>query len=288
MASRKLINIIAWLPVIYSFAIIIMPFASMIYYSLFDYDLGREPIFIGPGNFITLILKDSVFHKAFCLTLLYTAAALAIEFPLGLIIAFLLYRISYGRTLFTIIVILPLTIAPAVAGIIWRLLFDVSYGHVNYYLSLIGIGRIPWLISPQWSIIACIITDIWQWTPFIILVALAGLLALPKELLESAYVDGASAWVTFKDILFPRIKPLIAIVLFLRLVDALKAFDNIYTMTGGGPGTSTTTISIYNYLSLMTFYHVGYGCAISVIFLVFIIILINIIIRRVRHILWRE
>jgi len=285
--STRIITFIGWLPVIYAFAVIGYPFVSLIYYSFFDYDIGGVPIFNGVNNFVTLF-TDPVFYKALYITSIYTVAALAAEFALGILIGYLLFRIPYGKTVFAMIMILPLTIPQVITGIIWKILFDPSYGHVNYFLSLIGINGPLWLSRPTYALIAAIITDIWQWTSFVALVAYAGFSSLQRELIQAAFVDGASEWKTLKDVMIPKIAPLLYIIFLLRLVDCLKVFDNVYSMTGGGPGTATTTLSIFNYLNVMTFYHIGYGCTIGLVFLLLIILITNILMKKIGPVLWGE
>jgi len=273
ISFRKKMLFLSLLPLIYSYGLVIYPFASLIYYSFFNYDIGGTPIFNAGANYIQLF-TDPLFYKSLQLTLSYTVLSVGIEFLLGIMLAYILVHILRGRSVALSILILPLVMTPAVIGIIWRILFDTAFGHVNFYLGLLGIPPLKWLTRPTEAFFSTVIVDIWQWTPFVTLVTFAGLTALPVELVESAYIDGASEFRTFKDILLPRIRALLYIILFLRVVDALKVFDAVYTMTGGGPGTATNYLVLFNYLNVMTFYHIGYGCAIAV----FIILLMNLII----------
>ncbi|MEM3871639.1 MAG: sugar ABC transporter permease [Nitrososphaeria archaeon] len=270
---RSKMLLLSVLPLIYAYGLVIYPFASLIYYSFFDYDIGSMPMFNAGANYVVLFM-DPLFYKSLQLTLSYAILSVGLEFLLGIMIAYILIHILRGRSIALSILILPLVITPAVTGIIWRILFDTAFGHVNFYLSLLGLPQINWLTRPTEAFFATVIVDVWQWTPFIALVAYAGLSALPVELVESAYIDGASELRTFKDILLPRIRALLYIILFLRIVDALKIFDTVYTMTGGGPGTSTNYLVLFNYLNVMTFYHIGYGCTIAV----FIILLMNLVV----------
>jgi len=270
---------IALIPMIYLYGLVIYPFASVIYYSFFSYDIGGTPVFNGVGNYIQLF-TDTQFYRTLGLTLSYSILAVGTEFLFGIGLAYILVHISRGRSVATSILILPLVMTPAVAGIIWRIMFDAGFGHVNFYLSLIGIPGQKWLIRPTEAFISTVIVDVWQWTPFVTLVTFAGLTTLPVELVESAYIDGASEFRTFKDILLPRIRALLYIILFLRVIDTLKIFDTVYTMTGGGPGTATTYMSIFNYLNLMTFYHIGYGCTIAAFFIVLMNVVVTILSKR--------
>jgi multiple sugar transport system permease protein len=277
LSFRTKVTIIALIPLIYLEGLTIYPFLSVIFYSFQKWDIGTPMVFGGFNNFIQLF-QDQSFYKALWLTGSYTVLAVASEFALGIGIAYLLVHIKHGRSLATSILILPLVMTPAVVGIIFRIMYDPAFGHINFYLSLLGIPPVKWLIRPTEAFISCVIVDIWQWTPFVTLVTFAGLTSIPVELVESAYIDGASEFSTFKDILLPRIKALLYIILLLRVIDALKIFDTVYTMTGGGPGSSTYMLAIFNYLNLMTFYHVGYGCAIAG----FYIVMMNIVVNRLQ------
>jgi len=243
--------------------------------------------FVGLSEYAQL-LQDPVFAQSLFVTGVYTAASLAAEFGFGILIAYLLFRITRGKTILTVALLLPLTIPPVISGIIWKILFDAGYGHVNYYLNLVGIGGKPWLTTATWALPAAIITDIWQWTPFIALVTYAGFSSLPRELLQSAFVDGASELKTLGEIMLPSISPLLFIALLLRLVDCIRAFDNIFSLTGGGPGTATTNLSIFVYYNAMEFMMVGYASAAGVIFLLILIVVTNLMLRRATSILWRE
>jgi multiple sugar transport system permease protein len=274
ISFRKKMIILSIIPILYLYGLVIYPFGSIVYYSLFKYNIGEtRAIFVGVDNFIALF-SDQAFYKVLGLTFSYSFVTVVAEFALGIGIAYLLVHIRRGRSIATSILILPLVMTPAVAGIIWRLLFDVGFGHVNFYLGLLGLPPVQWLTRPTEAFFSCVIVDIWQWTPFVVLVVFAGLTTLPAELVESAYIDGATEFRTYINILLPRIQALLYIILFLRVIDTFKVFDTIYTMTSGGPGTSTTVLSIYNYMNVMTFYHIGFGCTIAA----FAIILMNIIV----------
>lgn len=274
ISFRTKMLILALVPLFYLYGLVLYPFANVIYYSFMKFDLGNiRPVFVGIDNFIALF-SDPAFSLTLYLTFAYSFITVISEFALGIGIAYLLIHVRRGRSLATSILILPLVITPAIAGIIFKLLFDVGFGQVNFYLSLIGIPAVQWLTRPTQAFFACVIVDIWQWTPFVVLVVFAGLTVLPAELVESAYIDGATEFRTYISVLLPRIQALLYIILFLRVIDSFKVFDTIYTMTGGGPGTSTLVMSIFNYLNVMDYYHVGYGMAIAGIF----IILMNIIV----------
>lgn len=272
-------------PVIFAFIIGFYPFLWMLYYSFFNYDFGKPVIFTGMENYVRL-LNDDAFAKSIYLSVVYTLSSLITEIALGTLLAYFLYKINRQvSSIFTMLLILPMVVTPAVSGIIWALLFDPMFGHVNYYLGLIGIQGPNWLVRAWSAMIAVIITDIWQWTPFVILVLFAGLTAIPPEPIEAAYIDGASELRTLIHILIPYLKPLFIICVFFRAIDCFKAFDFIYTMTGGGPGTSTSTLPLLLYLQVFSFYHAGYGSAIGTILWAILLVSTNLAMRKVAPIL---
>jgi len=275
-------------PVVYANIVGFGPFLWMLYHSFFDYDFGKVPLFVGLRNYLLVFTTDPTFYKSLYLSAVFTAACVIVELALGMLIGYLLYKTRLLNSVFTLLLMLPMVITPAVSGIIWRLLFDPLFGHVNYFLSLVGIQGLRWLSDPLGALIAVIVCDIWQWTPFVALVLYAGLTATPPEPIEAAYIDGASEFRTFIHVLIPYLKPLIIICIFFRIVDCFKAFDFIYTLTGGGPGTSTSTLPLLLYLNVFTFYHVGYGSAIGGVLWILLLTTTTLLMRRVGSILMRE
>jgi multiple sugar transport system permease protein len=164
-----------------------------------------------------------------------------------------------------------MVIPPIVAGLIWRFMYDDAIGLINYIVTLIGLNRQAWLGSPVLALPAIIITDIWQWTPFLMLIVLAGLHALPEEPFEAARVDGATNWQILRFITIPMLKNVILVGFLIRIIELFRTFDTIYIMTEGGPGTATETMSIRSYLLGFRFFATGRATAFSLIMLFIII-----------------
>jgi len=219
--------------------------------------------FVGLDNFRT-ILGDDAFWDALRVTARFTGAAVAIELVLGVAVALLLdSRIPCRRFVVTV-VLLPMTITPAVAGLLMRWMFEGNWGLVNYFLSLAGMRGPGWTGDPFWALWSIILADVWQNTPFVILVIYAGLQSIPAEPLEAAMVDGASRVQTLAHVIFPFLRPLVLFVLIIRSMDAFRIFDQVFVMTGGGPGTSTQTITFYNYVMAFRMLRMGRASALGV------------------------
>jgi multiple sugar transport system permease protein len=172
-------------------------------------------------------------------------------------------------------------VMPVVVGYTWRLLWDAQYGPINQIIGWI-IGRpftYTWLAQPETAIFAILVTEIWQWTPFMFLVFLSGLAVLDPEIFEAADIDGAGGWDKLWHLTLPLMRPIIIVALLIRGLDALKFFDIIFTLSGGGPGNSTETISFYIYQVGYQFFRLGYGAAASFVLLIFLAVLLTFLLR---------
>ena len=219
-------------------------------------------------NFARLA-SDGFFLSALAHTFIYAAAALTFEFLLGLGLAVLLDRPLRGRTLFRSGLLIPMMLPPVVVGVVWRLMLNADFGAVNGTLKGAGVNTeaLTWTASPLLAFASVIAVDIWQWTPFMFLVLLAGLQAIPQEPYEAALIDGSSAWQTFRHVTLPLLKPAILIALLLRTMDLMRVFDQIFILTEGGPGFSTETVSLYIYRTAFRFADFGYAAAMSFVLL---------------------
>jgi multiple sugar transport system permease protein len=222
----------------------------------------------GLGNFARLI-QDNFFWTALAHTLIYALAALTLEFLLGLGLALLLDRNLRGRNLFRALLLVPMMLPPVVVGVTWRLLFNPNFGAINGTLKRFGVNTnaLTWTASPKLAMFSVIAVDVWQWTPFMFLILLAGLQAIPQEPYEAALIDGATPWQIFRDITLPLLKPAILIALLLRTMDLLRVFDQIFILTEGGPGFATETVSLYIYRTAFRFGDFGYAAAMSFVLL---------------------
>ena len=211
------------------------------------------------------LLSDGFFQTALVHTIVYAVAALTCEFLLGLGLALLLNQKLRGRGLFRASLLVPMMLPTVVVGVVWRLLLHPNFGAINGTLKQIGINieNLTWTASPRLAFLAVIAVDVWQWTPFVFLVLLAGLQAIPQEPYEAALIDGSTRWQTFRHVTLPLLKPAILIVLLLRTMDLLRVFDQIFILTEGGPGFATEMISLYIYRTAFRFFDFGYAAAMS-------------------------
>ena len=236
------------------------------------------------GNF-TRLASDNFFLTAMAHTFVFAVAALSCEFLLGLGLALLLNSQIRGRGFFRATLLVPMMLPPVVAAIVWRLLLNPNFGAINGTLKEIGINTeaLTWTASPSLAMMSVIAVDVWQWTPFVFLVLLAGLQAIPQEPYEAALIDGSSRWQTFWHVTLPLLKPAILIVLLLRTIDLLRVFDQIFILTEGGPGFATETISLYIYRSAFRFFDFGYAAAMSFVLLALTNVISVVYIRLLRN-----
>jgi len=216
------------------------------------------------------LAADAFFRTALLHTLVYALIALTVEFLLGLGLAVLLDKSFRGRTIFRAALLVPMMLPPVVVGVVWRLMLNPNFGAINGTLQGVGINteHLTWTASPTLAFASVILVDIWQWTPFMFLILLAGLQAIPDEPYEAALIDGSSPWQTFRYVTLPLLKPAILIALLLRTMDLLRVFDQIFILTEGGPGSATETISLYIHRTAFRFGDFGYAVAMSFVLLI--------------------
>ena len=228
------------------------------------------------------LTNDTLLRAALANTMVFALAAVAGQMLLGFLLALLVTRISRGRVFFRTVFILPILIPGIVIGAIWKLMLNFDFGLVNQATAIFGIPPLDWLGDSSTALLSVIIVDIWHWTPFCFLLFLAGLESLPQDMFEAAKIDGASAWQELRYVTLPLMVPTILVTAAFRLVLAFKVFDEVYLLTGGGPGTSTEVVSFTLYQRFFTEDRVGYGSAMSVtvIFLVSLLLVILMTARR--------
>ena len=236
-------------------------------------------VFIGAENFREVLL-DSRFWNALQITTIIAVTALTVELLFGFAMALILNRDIRGVRFFFWIFLLPMVASPIAVSYIWHLLYSELFGPLNDILRILGLRPVAWLSNEQIAPISIVTVDVWQWTPFVILVLYAALQSLPKEPYEAAQIDGASRTQIFMHITLPLLGPALTIVFFLRLVEVFKIFDVVYGLTGGGPGISTQSITYYTYDVSMKWFSLGYGSALSY-FILIIILAITIPLSRV-------
>jgi multiple sugar transport system permease protein len=263
-------------------ALSIFPLLFSLWVSFVNYDFQIPGhAFVGLKNFEQVVF-DPVARWSLVVTAILSGSSVLLEFVLGLALALALTTTFRGRGLIMSLVIIPLFISPVVVGQCWALMLQRPFGPTNYILSqLLGFDvTISWLTQAPWNFIALIIADVWQWTPFMFVILLAGLSAVPPHVYEAAELDGVGAWQTFWYITVPHIAPMMLLALTFRLLDAVKLFDIIFVLTGGGPGTNTYSASYYLYTIGFTQFHLSNATAGSWIFLVLTVIVVIVLVRR--------
>lgn len=229
-----------------------------------------------------LLFEDGRLWASLWHTAIITLVALPVELALGLLMALLFLDRMPGRQVFVALLVLPTMIAPVVAGATWRLLFDNRYGPINQVLGWIAGEPVPilWVIKPDYVYPAILIAEVWQWTPFMFLILLAGLSSVDTTLTEAAEIDGAGYWRIFFRIMLPAVWPVMAIALLIRGLDLVRIFDVVWALTNGGPGTMTETISIYTYIQGFRQFETSYTGAIAFLVIVLLSALVIFALRR--------
>jgi len=244
------------------------PIIYEIYISLYSYNLGSSKIFVGLQNY-SLMLHDTQFIHSLLTTLVFVVGAVVSELVLGLVAAFLLNYESKIMNIIRTIILIPTVFTPLVAGLVWKALYHPDLGVITYYLRALGvpIGR-GLTVERATALLSVIVVDIWEWTPLMIIIILAGLKSLPKEPYEAGMIDGASAYRLFQFITLPLLRPTLTVALLIRALDALKIFDIIWAITGGGPGTATTVANLRIFEVGVQQLRIGYASALSNVLLV--------------------
>ncbi len=242
---------------------------------VFDWALGvpwSEAIWVGLANFAAALVDPAV-HASFVVSILFAAVVVAVEMALGTALALLLERPIRGMSIFRTLFITPMMIAPIVVGMIWRYMFDTQYGAANYAISLIGIPAQTWLADPTLAFGAIVVSDVWQWTPFVIIMVLAGLQNVDQSALEAARIDGATPWQVIRRVKLPMLAPVLVVTALMRIIDAFRVLEVIYALTFGGPGNSTEVLPLLIYKTAFVGQRLGYASAISVYLLLLVVAL---------------
>lgn len=218
--------------------------------------------FVGLSNFSRLA-TDWRGLQALGRTALFVLLATSIEVILGIGIAMFLDQDFPGKKIVRAVILVPMIMTPVIAGLTWRFLFNAQSGMINYWLSLVGIAPVDWLGNPGIALYAVLIADIWQWTPFVVLLAMATLETIPKDLVEAARMDGASEVRVIWHIILPMLRRTLGVAALIRAIDSVKAFDLFYIMTKGGPALSTETQNLYGYTVAFTNFDISYAMTIA-------------------------
>ncbi|MFS8124848.1 sugar ABC transporter permease [Rhizobium sp. BR 250] len=268
-------------------AVIVFPWVFTLWMSAHRWTLGQEQSFIGFENYIRLA-SDFRFWESLWHTLVYTVLSVVAPLILGTLAALVFDAQFPLRGFLRGVFVMPMMATPVAIALVWTMMFHPQLGVLNYLLSLIGIGPLEWIYNQSTVIPSLVLVETWQWTPLVMLIVLGGLAAVPREPYESAEIDGANAWQKFRYLTMPMIAPFLMIAVIIRSIDAVKSFDIIYAMTQGGPGTASETINIYLYNTAFSYYDIGYGSAMAVVFFIIIVALSFVLLMVRQRSQWNE
>ncbi len=261
-------------------AISLFPFIYLIWMSLNNVSLrgGLSFRFIGLANW-THLFSDPLIGQSWRISLVYFLCTVGIELILGVIVALALHALRFGRNLILSLVMMPIFIAPSIAGLLGYFLVDPVYGLYGWLLRTLGIFSGNVLGTAATAFPTLVLIDVWQWTPLVVLIVSAGLASLPEDILEAAKIDGASYGQRLFRIVLPLLSPIILIALLIRSMDAIRFFDAIALTTNGGPADTTKVVAIRLYETAFRFFHLGYAAAIGLTMLTFTIVIAKLFLR---------
>lgn len=258
-------------------AIVLFPLFFTIAVSFSGWDAVTPGLNWRGGANYAAMAGDARFWEAFGRLAFLAVATVLLEYLLGLALALLVWREVKLRRFFRVLFLVPMMTTPVVMSVLWRTILHESLGPVNDILGHLGIPAVPWLTSSLPAVASVMIVEVWQWTPFMFLLLLAGLLSLPREPFLAAAIDGAGPVRTFFNVTWPMLLPVSAGALIIRLIEASKMLETIYVLTSGGPGTATETSGYYIYIRGLRDFEIGYGAALSITYLVVMIVALTII-----------
>jgi multiple sugar transport system permease protein len=257
-------------PILYAFDI------SLYYWRL----AGLQPPRLVWFNNYRNLLGDARFLNAVFVSAVFVVAAVAIEFVLGLALAFVFHSRLPGLATLRKLSLLPIMLMPLVVGLVWFYMFNENFGVVNWFVTRFGSSRVPFLTGDWLALFSVVVADVWQWTPFVMLVIFAALQSLPEYVYEAARMDGLTPWQIFWRVTLPLLRPAILIVVVIRAVDALRMVELVFMMTKGGPGGYTEVLPWYIYSTGFISLNLGYAAAMAVLMIVLVTILSQFLIRR--------
>jgi multiple sugar transport system permease protein len=278
---EKLVALLLLAPaVLYLLALSVYPTIYSLWIAFHNYSLYRRDLisFSGFDNFTDLLDSD-VFKQSFAVTLIFSFAAVAIELALGFAIAVLLDRKMRAANVLRTLLILPALISPVAMGLTFRYIFAPTYGLLTYLMKSVHLPTADWTVSVTWALPVIIFADVWQWTPFVALIVLSGMQSVSTEVTEAAELDGLTEWQKLWRIVVPLIRPVLLVVVLIRLIDSIRMFDLVFVMTRGGPGSTTEVLSLFSYVTGFASGDMGSASAIAWVTLVLVNILVAIFLR---------
>jgi len=258
-------------------AIILFPLLFTIRVSFSGWDVAQPGLDWIAGANYTRLAQDLRFWQAMARLALLTLASVTLEFVLGLALALLLWREVRAQRFLRVLFLVPMMTTPVIMSVIWRTFFHESLGPANDLARLLGFAPQAWLTDGSMAIASIVIVEVWQWTSFMFLLLLAGLLSLPREPFLAAAIDGAGPIRTFLRVTFPMLAPITIGALMIRLIEASKLMETVYAMTSGGPGTATETPSYYIFIRGLREFQIGYAASHSLTYLVIMIVALTLI-----------
>jgi len=278
MRDRHLKYLLVLPAVVVVFATAIWPLIQSLILSFRFWKLSKSSTpgpFIGWENYSWAIFEEPDFWNATLVTTVYTVLTVGLTTLIALGIALLLAPGGRLRLTVRTLLILPFAMSPALVGVSFRFMFNPEFGLFDAFFGLLipPLAEVSWLSDPTLAFAVCVMADIWGWIPFITLVLIGGIAAVPKETIEAAYVDGASAFAAFRDVTLPQLMPVLAIVTILKSIFSIKTFDQIYMLTNGGPGNATQTLAHYAYFNGFKYYDMGYAASVAWIMVLPMIVL---------------
>ena len=266
--------------VVYMTVVGFYPLVHSLYISFTDYNpvQGQDGAWVGLANYATA-LADPQFWHSLALTGLFTFLSVSLSLVLAILLALLFNKDLPGFLLLRTIVLIPMLVTPIAVGIIWRTMMNAEHGLLNYLLILVGIEPQPWIGSRSSAFACVLLVDVWEWTPFLFIIILAGLRGLPTSPFEAGAIDGAGAFRVFFSLTLPMLRPVIIIASLLRMIDAARTYDIVHLLTRGGPDFATDLASIYLQRVNFQFFNLGYGSALSWLLLLAILAVVLIYVR---------
>ncbi len=254
---------------------LVLPIADALRLSFYDWPMGTDwdsARWAGLEAFGEM-LRSSQVWTSMGVTLAFVLIAVSCEMVLGVALALFLEQPVRGMRAFRTVFVLPMMIAPICVGLIWRYMFDANFGPVNQFMGFLGLAPQAWLADHRLAFAAMVVTDIWQWTPFVFIMVLAALQGMDHSIVEAARIDGANWWQQIVRVKLPVIKPILIVTLLMRMIDGFRGLEVIYVMTFGGPGQSTELFSLHIYKAAFVSQKLGYSAALSILLLAVVTVL---------------
>ena len=288
LSDRAIMNLFIWPSLVLLIVFNFFPLFYSLYLSFTNYRAtgNTAPVWLGIQNYAN-VLTDPALWNAFTTSGRYVLFSVALQTIVGFALAMLVRGKFRGSGLVTTLILVPMMLSPVVVGLFWKLMYNPNFGYFNYLIGLGGASQLDMLASrignqavPGVALAAVILVDVWMWSPFVMLLVLSGLNAIPDYLYEAAAIDRASSWFQFWHITLPQVMPLLLIAVLFRTIEALKSFDLVMGLTGGGPGNQTELIAVYLYrVAFLGQFRSGYSSALAYIVLIIVIAISNLYIR---------